>query len=182
MEKIYHECWEQELIYQFMTSDRCRKRVYICSPLSEETKEGMAQNMRTARAYMFYAMKKMGVNARAPHAYLPMILCDKEPSDRALALWFGLKLLEESDVLYICGNRLSSGMRGEIAHASHLRMPMVAFDTEVYLEVKKILTQHGCDKRNVRLDRENFLMGVERPTTYGCKEAEEMVQGPEKQQ
>lgn len=131
MENIYYEGWEQELIYQFLPYDRCKKRAYICSPLSADTNEGIAQNMQATRAYMFYAMKKMGMNASAPHAYLPMILCDNIPSDRALALQFGLELLKGSDILLICGNRISSGMRGEIAHAIRLKMPMIAFDEGV---------------------------------------------------
>lgn len=89
MENIYYEGWEQELVYKFLPYDRCKKRAYICSPLSADTNEGIAQNMQAARAYMFYAMKRMGMNASAPHAYLPMILCDNIPSDRALALQFG---------------------------------------------------------------------------------------------
>lgn len=81
MENIYHEGWEQELVYQFLPYDRCKKRAYICSPLSADTNEGIAQNMQAARAYMFYAMKRMCMNASAPHAYIPMILCDNIPSD-----------------------------------------------------------------------------------------------------
>lgn len=67
------------------------------------------------------------MNASAPHAYLPMILCDNIPSDRALALQFGPELLKDSDILLICGNRISR-MRGEVAHAIRLKMPMIAFD------------------------------------------------------
>lgn len=166
MENIYYEGWEQELVYQFLPNDRCRKRAYICSPLSADTEEGIVRNMQTARAYMFYAMKKMGMNASAPHAYLPMILCDNVPSDRALALQFGLELLKNSDILLICGNRISAGMRGEIAHAVRLRIPLVAFDKAVYLETQKEITKRGCDKRNVRLDRENPLMGFDLPMSY----------------
>ena len=166
MENIYYEGWEQELVYQFLPNNRCRKRAYICSPLSADTNEGIAQNMQAARAYMFYAMKKMGMNASAPHAYLPMLLCDNVPSDRALALQFGLELLKGSDILLICGTQISNGMHGEIAHAIRLKMPMIAFDEEVYLEVQKELTKRGCDKRKVRLDRENFLMGFSSPISY----------------
>lgn len=79
MENIYHDYWEQELMYQFLTEDKCKKKAYVCSPFSADDKEGMLQNMRTARAYMFYAMKKMNMSARAPHAYLPMLVCDKVP-------------------------------------------------------------------------------------------------------
>lgn len=76
MDNIYHDYWEQELMYQFITEDKCRKKAYVCSPVSADSKNGMLQNMRTARAYMFYALKNLNVNARAPHAYLPMLLCD----------------------------------------------------------------------------------------------------------
>lgn len=57
-------------------------------------------------------------------------------------------------------------MRGEIAHAICLKMPMIAFDEGVYLQVQKELTKRGCDKRKVRLDRENFLMGISAPLSY----------------
>ena len=99
----------RDRLYQFLKNDRCKKRAYICSPLSAVTDEEMVENIKIARAYMYYAMKKMGMNASAPHAYLPMLLCDKVPADRSIALQFGLELLEESDVLLICGNRISSG-------------------------------------------------------------------------
>ena len=105
MENIYHDYWQQELMYQFLVEDKCKKKAYVCSPYSAENNEGMLQNMRTARAYMFYALKKMGMCARAPHAFLPMLLCDSVPSERAIALKFGLELLERSDVLLVCGNR-----------------------------------------------------------------------------
>ena len=88
------------------------------------------------------------------------------PIGQALALQFGLELLKDSDILLICGNRISSGMRGEIAHAIRLKMPMIAFDEGIYLEVQKELTKRGCDKRKVRLDRENFLMGISAPLSY----------------
>lgn len=65
MENIYHDYWDQELMYQFLTEDKCKKKAYVCSPFSADDKEGMLQNMRTARAYMFYAMKKMNMSARA---------------------------------------------------------------------------------------------------------------------
>lgn len=125
MENIYHDYWQQELMYQFLVEDKCKKKAYVCSPYSAENNEGMLQNMRTARAYMFYALKKMGMCARAPHAFLPMLLCDSVPSERAIALKFGIELLERSDVLLVCGNRISNGMKSEIANAAMLRMPII---------------------------------------------------------
>lgn len=98
--------------------------------------------------------------ARAPHAYLPMLLCDSLPSERALALSFGLSLLENSEVILICGNRLSSGMKGEIVHAALLRKPMVVFEEGLYREVQKEIKKRGSNKCCVQLDCENHIMGL----------------------
>lgn len=166
MENIYHDYWEQELAYQFIANNRCRQKAYVCSPLSADTADALVENMRTARAYMFYAMKKMNMDARAPHAYLPMLLCDGVPGERALALQFGTRLLEESEVLLVCGNRLSKGMRGEIAHAAALDMPILTFDRELYLEVRKLVTKHGGSKKRVRLNCEHPLMACNVPLAY----------------
>lgn len=166
MNTIFTENWEQRLETQFLKNDRCRRRAYICSPLSAETDAGFLHNMHAARAYMYYASEKMGLYARAPHAYLPMLLCDKLPSERALALEFGLSLLENCEIILICGNRLSSGMKGEIAHAARFGMPMTVFDEALYYEVQKEIAKHGGNKRCVRLDRGNDVMGFSSPVSY----------------
>lgn len=166
MENIYHQYWQQELMYKLITPDRCRKRAYICSPFSSDTRDQTESNMRAARAYMFYADKKMHMNAGAPHAFIPLLLCDEIPSERAIALKFGQELLEQSDIMLVCGNRISNGMRGEIAKAVMLRMPITVFDEGLYLEVQKLVTQNNGDKRSVKLDRENFPMAFTNPETY----------------
>lgn len=166
MENIFKKNWELCLESQFLCDNHCRRRAYICSPLSAEKDEDFIQNMRTARAYMYYASEKMNFYARAPHAYLPMLLCDELPAERALALRFGLSLLEQSDVILVCGSRISNGMRGEITHAASLNMPIITFEEGVYLEVQKLVTQHGGSKSIVKLDRENFMMSFLAPESY----------------
>ena len=91
---------------------------------------------------------------------------DKLPSERALALSFGLSLLESSEIILVCGNRLSSGMKGEIAHAALFQMPMIVFDEGLYHEVQKEITKHGGNKRCVQLDRNNYVMGFSSPVSY----------------
>lgn len=169
---LFHDYWQQELMYQLVCMDRCQKRVYICSPLRAETENGMAQNMRAAKAYMFYAIKRMHVRASAPHAFLPIFLCDEIPGERALALKFDLELMEQCDVLFVCGNRISSGMRGEIARAAVLHMPITVFDAGIYQEVKKIVTQNNGVKNKVSLDRENFLLALSDPESLSEKAVE----------
>lgn len=166
MNQIFHKNWEQELQHQYLTNGKCCKRAYICSPLSADSEEVFFENMRSARAYMFYAMKKMYLNASAPHAYLPMLLWDRVPADRALALMFGLRLLEQSDLLLVCGNRLSEGMRGEVIHAVSLHMPIITFDDDLYLEIKKEVLRNGGEKEQITLDCDHYLMAVPSPILY----------------
>lgn len=166
MENIYYDNWEQELMHQFLVEDKCKKKAYVCSPLSANTKEEMLLNMRTARAYMFYAMKKLNMSARAPHAYLPMLLCDSVPSERALALEFGINLLQRCDVLLVCGNRMSNGMKNEISNATILGMPIIVFDDMLYLEVQKLVTQRNGDKKTVKLNNEHYPMSFTDPVSY----------------
>lgn len=65
-QNIFIENWEDKLALQFLKNNRCCKKAYICSPLSAPTEEEMLRNMHSARAYMYYAMEKMGYAARAP--------------------------------------------------------------------------------------------------------------------
>lgn len=113
MENIYHEGWEQELVYQFLSYDRC-KRGRISARRSAQTRMRDCTEYAGGKGVYVLCHERMCMNASAPHAYIPMILCDNIPSDRALALQFGLELLKGSDILLICGNRISSGMRGKL--------------------------------------------------------------------
>ena len=166
MENIYCDNWERELDCQFLIPDRCREKAYICSPLSADQDGQMLENMRTARAYMFYAMKKMNLAARAPHAYLPMLLCDRIPAERVLGLQFGLRLLESCDRMLVCGNRISRGMRGEIEKAAGFGVPITVFDEALLYKVQKIVTQSDGEKNSVRLDRENPAMASGNPISF----------------
>ena len=141
---------EQFLAYQFKDQDDQRKRAYICSPLSAKTDEEFVENMHQAREYMHYAAKEMGLAARAPHAYLPMLLCDRIPNERALALQFGLRLLEESDILLVCGNRISLGMQGEILHAISIKLPIITFSHPMYRNTSSYRMQETGYATSVR--------------------------------
>lgn len=157
--KIFPEDWQWQLEAAALKKDGCRRKAYICSPLSALTKSEMLENIRRARAYMFYANTQMQVISRAPHAYLPFLLCDDVPAERAIALRFGLELLEQCDVLLVCGNKLSKGMEGEIGKAASLKMPIQVFDKETHLSVKRIVTHNGADKHLVSLIEHHRLMG-----------------------
>lgn len=155
---IFTDGWETRLEKQMLNYNRCKKKAYICSPLGAATKEQVLQNMHDARAYMYYASEKLGCIARAPHAYLPALLFDKIPAERALALEFGLKLLEQCEIFLVCGSRISDGMLAEIVRATKLNMDILVFDDDVYTQTKKIVTQNGGEKSLVSLDREHPVL------------------------
>lgn len=152
---------EQFLAHQFVCRHDMRGRVYICSPLSAKSETESVENMYRARAYMYYADKEMGKLARAPHAYLPMLLCDRVPDERALALQFGLRLLEESDILMVCGDRISMGMKGEILHAISIKIRILTFSKPMYKKVCEYVKKENGDMEMVDLDENHPFMAGE---------------------
>ncbi len=166
MKNIYKPDWQQELINGLIDHDITRKKAYICSPLRGDTAEQTHNNMCAARAYMFYAIKTMSLNAAAPHAFLPLLLCDDVPAQRAIALKFGQEFLEQCDIMLVCGNTVSSGMKEEITKAAILRMPIIVFHERLYLEVKSLTSPYCGDTNAVKLDRDNFLLSFTDPQTY----------------
>ena len=163
MHNIFELCcegYDKLLERQFQKPDRTKKKVYICSPFSDPDPDKQRDNMRRARLYMLYANEHMGYLARAPHAYLPMLVCDRIPAERAMALRFGLELLEMSDMLLVCGTELSKGMKGEISHAAELGIPIMTFDDDLYIQVRKLVTKAGASKHLVSMDRNHTVLGL----------------------
>lgn len=97
---------------------------YVCSPLSAPSRAEMLANAAKATTYMVLAEKEFCEQAVAPHAYLPYLLDDAVPEQRALALEFGQKLLTMCSRVVVFGSRISAGMRGEIALAEQLGIPV----------------------------------------------------------
>lgn len=161
--EIFVEDWENELEVQFFSDDPVRKKAYVCSPLSADTALDFQFNMYAARAYMLYALLRLDYLARAPHGYLPIILCDKNSDERTLALQFGLKLMEYSDVMLVCGNRLSRGMVGEIVQAVTLNKKIIVFDQPLCHEVRKIVLANRGHRSLVSLDLSHPAMAHPRP-------------------
>ena len=100
--------------------------VYICSPLSAPTKEGIRQNMEKAAHYARLVSGTFGCRAIAPHSFLPEYLDDNIPEEREIGLAFGLSVLRLSKAIIVCGSRISSGMQGEIKMAGELDIPAYA--------------------------------------------------------
>lgn len=114
-----------------------KKRGYLCSPLSAPTTQGIEFNMTAAKIYKSLLEEQFSMDVKATHIYLPMLLDDNIPKERALALSFGLELLKICDVLFVCGNRISDGMYGEIKQATQQYIPIFCFDKIVHQTLTK---------------------------------------------
>lgn len=98
--------------------------VYICSPLSAPTREEMQENMKKAAHYASLVSKAAGCRAIAPHSFLPEYLDDRISEEREAAFAFGLSVLRIAKGMVVCGDKISSGMKGEIEKAKEWGIPV----------------------------------------------------------
>ncbi|MBQ2985405.1 MAG: hypothetical protein IJD61_03160 [Clostridia bacterium] len=89
------------------------KLIYICSPFRGDT----AANTEAAQRYCRRAYEQNCIPV-APHLYLPQFLNDDEPKERDLALRIGLRLIDYCSEVWVHGDIISDGMRGEIDYAT----------------------------------------------------------------
>lgn len=129
-----------------------KESVYICSPLRSDTRIGTVINMQAAKAYLVFAIEQLGYAARAPHAYLPTVLNDEIPAQRVIALQYGLNVLERSSKMFVCGNRLSAGMVGEIVFAAQSGKEISVFNKTIFNQVMQVVISNGGRAEKVKLD------------------------------
>lgn len=124
--------------------------VYICSPLSAPTEQGIRMNMEKAAYYAGLVSGVTGCRAIAPHSFLPEYLDDSIPEEREAALAFGLSILKLSKAVIVCGNRISSGMRGEIRLAGELDIPAYAMvESTSGITLAKIMWEERTNEMQV---------------------------------
>lgn len=99
------------------------KLIYIASPYAGD----IAYNTKMAAEYCRYAAN-CGVVPIAPHLLFPQFLSDSNPAEREQAIKMGLRLLASCNELWVFGDCISDGMRGEIAEAERLGMKIVYMD------------------------------------------------------
>lgn len=102
------------------------KKVYLCSPMFGRTDLDVMQNAKSARQYCADYSEKYDCEAVAPQAWLSYLLDYDDPDERALTIWFCLKLLDLCDVLFVCGPLLGTDMMLLIDHAISHDIPVVA--------------------------------------------------------
>lgn len=87
-----------------------RPLVYVCSPFSGDV-EG---NTARARRYSRYAVDH-GCIPIAPHLLLPQYM--EEETERELAMFMDLVILDRCRELWVFGSKVTGGMQREIARA-----------------------------------------------------------------
>ncbi|MCL2301376.1 MAG: hypothetical protein FWC27_14630 [Firmicutes bacterium] len=162
--------WEQDLEAALLRHGRRENRIYICSPLRGADWKEVQRNMLAARFYMYLIWVYDRQVARAPHAYLPLLYCDDVPKERGDAITWGMRLVANCGGLYVCGNRITEGMRGEIKHAITFQRPVTVFNPDIFDEVDAMF-------RKARADRMLLIIETERQYKKLGLSAEELFEG-----
>ena len=95
------------------------KLVYIASPYAGDV-EG---NVAFAKAACRYAAAK-GYTPVAVHLMYPQFLDDRVPKEREAGLKMGRRVLAACEEIWLCGERMSAGMKAEEAEAKRLGIPL----------------------------------------------------------
>lgn len=95
------------------------KLVYIASPYAGDV-EG---NVAFAKAACRYAAAQ-GYTPVAVHLMYPQFLDDRVPKEREAGLKMGRRVLAACEEIWLCGERMSAGMKAEEAEAQRLGIPI----------------------------------------------------------
>lgn len=96
-----------------------RELLYIASPLRGDVE----QNIQNAMRYCAKAIEE-GYIPLAPHVMYRGIFDDEVPEERQTALDIGKDMLEKCSNMWVCGDRVSEGMQGEIEKAKARGIPV----------------------------------------------------------
>jgi len=118
------------------------KTVYICSPYRGSAEE-IAENVRVAQKACKIALM-CGHAPVAPHLYLPPLLSDEIPAERAVAIEVCSKLVSLCDIVWVIGSNLTDGMRSEIDFANYLGKRII----KISLEELEFLSANQSDENS----------------------------------
>ncbi len=107
------------------------KLVYICSPYRGNVRRNTTIARRICRSII---REDSGWTVPvAPHLLYTQFLNDEDEKERELGLRTGRNLLTKCDELwaYIPANGPTEGMKGEIAMAECLGIPVIRFDLDI---------------------------------------------------
>lgn len=144
------------------------KLVYICSPYRADTAEGMEDNRQSAikaceHAYSFGRMIGEMVVPITPLVNFPY-LDENNVEDREQALKAGLAFLSRCDEVWVAGDHVSEGMRGEIRAAVRTGKPVLSLGLEqekiqdAIFDMLPMLDDKSCFKSSNQSDYKGQLL------------------------
>lgn len=113
-----------------------RKKIYICSPCRGKNYDDNIDNAIMWSGEVF----RLGFLPVTPHIYFTRFLSDENSEERAAALAIGKELLQECSEVWVFGalDNPSEGMKGEIAHAIRLGIPVRDGHAEILKRTKEV--------------------------------------------
>lgn len=112
------------------------KTVYICSPLKDNERFTMRENLVLAKQYCRAAVM-LHTAPFAPHVFYTQFLDDYRAEERAMGFNCGMEFLTACEELWVCGTYLSWGMGEEIKAAKQNQMTIRYFKFENDLLVER---------------------------------------------
>lgn len=112
-------CWSK----QFDLTAQKKQLVFICSPYRGETPDEVQQNTRNAKWYCRLAYT-LGYIPFAPHLYFTRFLADNCETERKDGMAMGKVIMLQCAELWVFGDKISDGMRSEIAYAEAHSIPV----------------------------------------------------------
>lgn len=103
---------QRKLTALFGVTDLPIRKVFVCSPYAGCVKA----NVHNARMYSRFVFL-CGCMPITPHLMYPRFLEDKNTKERDAGLQMGLILLNYCNEIWVFGQKISNGMRREIAFA-----------------------------------------------------------------
>ena len=85
--------------------------IFVCPPF-----QGKSENLERAKRYCRFVLER-GYIPIAPNVYFSQFMNDLNPEDRRKVLEMNKKLLDFCDELWIFGDEITEGMKGEIEYA-----------------------------------------------------------------
>jgi len=146
------------------------KFVYIASPYHADTPEEMERNKQFAHAACEQAYRLGRINGIKIIPVTPIgnfpYLDDHKPDEREQALHMGTALLSKCDELWVAGDRISEGMRGEIRAAARMDKPIYSLGIEqqkiqdAIFDMLPMLDERQCFQNSDRRDYTGQLLIV----------------------
>lgn len=99
--------------------NRSAKLIYIASPYAGEVE----RNVEFAKDACRYCIAQ-GHTPVAVHLLYTQIFDDNDPAEREKGLRLGRQMLGHCDELWVCGDRISTGIAAEIDEAEALHLPI----------------------------------------------------------